>query len=96
MRKHTTTRTEIARIATLIADTIDWLSACPLRKADAFFETAEYPLQSIREEIAGLAQSEEGLEHVAESIAAAVYEGQYGNEEEDEVAFWRQIAAMAE
>lgn len=90
-----TTRTEIARIATLLADTIDWLAACPLRKADAFYETAEYQLESIRDEIATLAQSDESFEHIAESIAAAMDEGEYGNDELDEATFWRHIAAMA-
>lgn len=88
---HPTPRAEIARLATLIADTQVWLAQCPL-KADGFYETAEYTLQAIVDEVLAIARSDEALEHIAESIDTAVSEGEYP--EDDEVAFWRHIAAI--
>lgn len=87
-----TPRAQIARIATTIADTQVWLAACPLRRADAFYETAEYTLQSLVEEIVEMANAN-GLGEIAESIAIAQEQGEYPDD--DEVAFWRHIAGYA-
>lgn len=80
----------IAALATLVADTQVWLAACPLRRADAFYETAEYTLQSIVDELVEIASVH--APEIAESIETAQSEGEYPDD--DEVAFWRHIAAI--
>ena len=39
---------EIIRCIRLIHATEAWLDSCPLRKADAFYETAAFPLEELR------------------------------------------------
>jgi len=89
------TTTKTAQIATTIADTIVWLSQCPLSRADGFYETAAWPLEQL--EIDALdACVEEGLDPAIEdTIRAAVEEGELGDHEDDEAAFWRHVAAIA-
>lgn len=86
------THAEIARLATLVADTQVWLAACPLPKADGFYETAHHVLEDLTEQLLGIARSDEQLEHIAESVEAALSEGEYPGD--DETAFWRHIAAI--
>lgn len=90
-----TPRTEIARLATLAADTIAWLAECPLPKADDVYETAGYALEEIADKIVAHAETE-GLTEIVESIRAAREEGEYayGTDSDDEVGFWRAIAAQ--
>lgn len=87
-----TAKTEIARLATLVADTQVWLVDCPI-KVDGFYETAEYTLQAIVDELLAIARSDEAFEHIAESIDTAMSEGEFPDD--DEIAFWRHIAAIA-
>ena len=90
-----TSREEIARLATLEADTIVWLSSCPLHKSDGLWETAGYALEDIADQIVELAEKEE-LDEIVESIRTAREEGNYayGTGEDDEVSCWRHIAAI--
>jgi hypothetical protein len=84
----TPNRAEIARLATLLADTEAWLAACPLRKADAFYETAEYPVDAIVEELVAACGDDAAL---VESIRAYHDEGE-DNTPEGAGGFWRVVA----
>lgn len=81
----------LATVATLIADTEEWLAACPLRKADAFYETAAYMLDSLYEEAIGAAAGDEAL---IESMRAYYDEGE-DNTPEGAGGFWRVVARTA-
>jgi hypothetical protein len=81
-------KSQLAELAELIAEEIKWLSDCPFRHGEYFYETAANTLYEQQEALAeGLEQH--GMKETAEKIRNVTAELP---EDFDEAGFYRDIA----